>query len=237
MLRYKLTYAIFYTFVFENFFTNQNFNFMKKLILPALVFLFSYTALAQTTSEKKENNFKFEVNTKLGFAKLRQTGSVPLNGNVNGADILFSFPLGKKWDITSGIGYFEYNANATIAGNTASLKNTYLHIPVQFNSDFAIFNKENPENQKTFFTIGLGLYANSLLKQELETVTGNSSAKNQGWNFGFSSQIGLKFILSDALDIGMGLEGQSDFTKMKKDGAEQRIEQINALYFKMGFKF
>ena len=167
---------------------------------------------------------------------MQQTGSVPLNGNINGGDLLISFPLGKKWDVSSGIGFFEYNANPTIAGNTASLKNSYLHIPLQFGSDFAIFNSENSQNQKIFFNVGLGLYANTLLKQELETVTGNSTAKNQGWNFGFSSQIGLKFLLTDALNIGIGLEGQSDFTKMKKDGAEQRIEQINAVYFKMGFK-
>lgn len=211
---------------------------MKKQLLVTLVILISCTAVAQSTPEKeKESKFEFTVNTKLGFAKLKQTGSVPLNGNINGGDILFSLPLGKKWDIASGIGYFEYNANPTIDGNTASLKNSYLHIPVQFNSDFAIFNTENPHNQKIFFNVGLGLYANTLLKQELETVTGNSTAKNQGWNFGFSSQIGLKFVLSDALNIGMGLEGQSDFTKMKKDGAEQHIEQINALYFKMGFTF
>ena len=81
------------------------------------------------------------------------------------------------------------------------------------------------------------MYANTLLKQELETIAGNTATKNMGWNFGFSSQIGLKFVLTDALNIGMGLESQSDFTKMKKDGAEQRIEQINALYFKMGFSF
>jgi hypothetical protein len=210
---------------------------MKKQLISVLVILISCTALAQSTPEKKESNLEFTVNTKFGFAKLKQTGNVALNGNVNGADILFSLPLGKKWEIASGIGYFEYNANPTIAGNTASLKNTYLHIPLQFNNDFAIFNKENPENQKIFFTVGLGLYANSLIKQDLETVTGNSSAKNQGWNFGFSSQIGAKFVVSDAINIGLGFEGQSDFTKMKKDGNEQRIENINAVYFKLGFKF
>lgn len=210
---------------------------MKKQLFSALVILISYTALAQSTPEKKESKLEFTVNTKFGFAKMKQTGYVPLNGNVNGGDILLSLPLGKKWDISSGIGYFEYNANPTIAGNTASLKNSYLHIPVQFNSDFAIFNIENPESQKIFFNVGLGLYANTLLKQELETTSGNTATKNMGWNFGFSSQIGLKFVLTDAFNIGMGLEGQSDFSKMKKDGAEQRIEQINALYFKMGFKF
>ncbi|WP_394350923.1 hypothetical protein [Flavobacterium phycosphaerae] len=188
-------------------------------------------------SRKKESKFEFTVNTKLGFAKLKQTGNVPLNGNVNGADVLFTLPLGSKWNLASGIGYLEYDANPSIAGNTASIKNSYLHIPVQFSSDFAIFNNEKPENQKIFFTVGLGVYANSLLKQELETVTGNSSVKNQGWNFGFSSQIGAKFILTDALNIGIGFEGQSDFTKMKKDGNEQKLENLNAVYFKMGFKF
>lgn len=210
---------------------------MKKLVLSFFVLLMSYNALAQSTPEKKESNLEFTVNTKFGFAKLKQTGYVPLNGNVNGADILFSLPLGKNWDISSGIGFLEFNANPTIGGNTASLKNSYLHIPVQFNNEFAIFNKENSKNQNIFFTVGLGLYANSLIKQELETVTGNSSAKNQGWNFGFSSQIGAKFVVSDAINIGLGFEGQSDFTKMKKDGNEQRIENINAVYFKLGFKF
>ncbi|QBZ98474.1 acyloxyacyl hydrolase [Flavobacterium sangjuense] len=210
---------------------------MKKKLISVLVILISYAALAQSTPEKKESKFELTVNTKLGFAKLKQTGNVALNGNINGGDILFSLPLGKTWKIASGIGYFEYNANPTIAGNTASLKNTYLHIPLQFNSDLAIFNNENTQNQKIFFNLGLGLYTNTLLKQELETITDNTSTKNMGWNFGFSSQIGLKFLLTDALNLGMGLESQSDFTKMKKDGAEQRIEQINALYFKMGFTF
>lgn len=210
---------------------------MKKQLISALVILLSCTALAQSTTEKKEGKFEFAVNTKLGFAKLKQTGNVPLNGNVNGADVLISMPLGKKWNISSGIGFLEFDTNLSIAGNTASLKNSYLHIPVQFSTDFAIFSNEKPENQKIFFTVALGVYANSLLKQELETVTGNSSAKNQGWNFGFSSQIGAKFILTDALNIGIGLEGQSDFTKMKKEGNEQRIENINAIYFKMGFAF
>jgi hypothetical protein len=210
---------------------------MKKQLFSTLVLLLSLSALAQTTPEKKESKFEFTVNTKLGFAKLKQTGNVPLNGNINGGDILFSLPLGKKWDITSGIGYFEYNANPTIAGNTASLKNSYLHIPVQFIGDYSLLGSEQSKEPKVFFNVGVGLYANTLLKQELETTAGNASTKNMGWNLGFSSQIGLKFVLTDALNIGMGLESQSDFTKMKKDAAEQRIEQINALYFKIGFTF
>jgi len=210
---------------------------MKKQFLSAILTLLSIAAFAQTTPEKKDSKFELQVTGKLGFARLKQTGSVPLNGNINGSDILLAYKLGSKWDIASGIGFVQYNSNLNIAGNTASIRNSYLHIPVQFNGDFSLFNSELPKDPKLFFTIGAGLYANTLLKQELETVTGNFDNKNMGWNFGLSTQVGIKFLLTDALNIGLGMESQSDFTKMKKDGTEQRIENLNAFYFKLGLKF
>lgn len=209
---------------------------MKKQILALALCCISFAVMAQTTPEKKESKFEILVNAKLGFAKLKQTGAITLNGDINSSEALATYKLGKTWRIGTGIGFMEFNANPTIAGNTASLKNSYLQIPVRFVGDFNVFGKES-DNQKIFFTIGLGLYANTLLKSELETISGNSDAKNLGWNFGFSSQIGAKFMLTDALNLGIGLEGQTDLSKMKKDGAEQKIENMNALYFSLGLKF
>jgi len=209
---------------------------MKKQLLTAVVLLLSFTALAQTTPEKKESKLEFVINSKLGFAKLNQSGFVPLNGNISGADALLSFKMGKKWNLATGVGYMEFNANPTFAGNSASLKNTYLQIPIKAIGDFSIFNKDQT-GSKIFLTIGAGLYANTLLKSEVETVSGNSDMNNLGWNFGLATQIGAKFVLSDALNIGIGLESQGDFNEMKKDGTEQKIEQINALYFNLGFTF
>lgn len=210
---------------------------MKKHFILIAVILLSFSAMAQTTTpEKKESKIELLINSKLGFAKLKQSGSVALNGNSNGAELLLSFKMGKKWDLASGLGYSEFDANSVIAGNTASIKNTYLQIPVKVVGDFTVFNKE-PADSKIFLTIGAGLYANTLLKSEAETLSGNSSTKNQGWNFGISTQIGAKFLLSDVMSLGLGLDTQSDFTKMKKDGFEQRMEQINAFYLNLGLRF
>jgi hypothetical protein len=211
---------------------------MKKQLFVALAILFlSGTTRAQETPEKKDSKFEFVVNGKLGFARLKQSGNIPLNGNLTGSDILVSYQISPKWDIASGVGIYEFNANATSFGNSYSLKNSYLRIPVQFNGDFSVFKNEKNGNEKIFFTVGLGLYANTLLKQEIEAINGSIEEKNLGWNFGFSSQVGAKFLLSDALNIGIGLESQSDFTKMEKNGNKQRIEQFNGMYFKLGFTF
>ena len=184
---------------------------MKKQLLAIVLIAFSTATIAQTTSttEAKESKLQFLVNAKLGFAKVKQTGNVTINGNVNGGDVLLALTLSKTWNIAAGIGFLEFDANQTIAGNTVSIKNNYLHIPVQFNGEYSLFNSD-PKNQKVFFTVGLGLYANTLLKQELETITETTTAKNQGWNFGFSSQFGAKFKATDNLMLGIGFEGQTD---------------------------
>jgi hypothetical protein len=210
---------------------------MKKQILSALLLFITMFASAQTTTDKKEGPVSILVTAKLGFAKISQSGNVDLNGTINGGDVLASIRLSKTWNLDTGIGLMEFNGNQTIAGNSTSLTNTYLQIPVKFNGDFSIFDKSLEGDKKIFLTAGLGMYANTLLKQELQTLSGNSDAKNLGWNFGLSSQIGAKFILSDKIGFLIGIESQSDMSKMKKDGAEQKIKNSNALYFGMEFKF
>lgn len=210
---------------------------MKKQILSALLLFITMFASAQTTTDKKEGPVSILVTAKLGFAKISQSGNVDLNGTINGGDVLASIRLSKTWNLDTGIGLMEFNGNQTIAGNSTSLTNTYLQIPVKFNGDFSIFDKSLEGDKKIFLTAGLGMYANTLLKQELQTISGNSDAKNLGWNFGLSSQIGAKFILSDKIGFRIGVESQSDMSKMKKDGAEQKIKNVNAFYFGMEFKF
>jgi hypothetical protein len=210
---------------------------MKKQILSAFLLFVTVFATAQTTTDKKESPVSILVNAKLGFAKISQSGNVDLNGTINSGDVLASIRLSKTWNLDTGIGLMEFNANQTVAGNSTSLTNTYLQIPVKFNGDFSIFDKSLEGDKKIFLTAGLGMYANTLLKQELQTLSGNSDAKNLGWNFGLSSQIGAKFILSDKIGFRIGIESQSDMSKMKKDGAEQKIKNSNALYFGMEFKF
>lgn len=208
---------------------------MKKQIINAFAILLTLSASAQQTSDKKESKFELQANSKLGFAQLNQSGEVSLNGNTNAGEVLLSIKIGKKWYLAPGFSVMEFNANPTIAGNTASIKNTYLQIPVKAIGEYAVFGKEQSDS-KILLTIGIGLYASTLLKSEIQTVAGNSNVTNLGWNFGLSTQIGAKFILSDKLNLGIGLENQGDLNDMNKNGVSQKMKQINSLYFTVGLK-
>ncbi|WP_293873767.1 outer membrane beta-barrel protein [Flavobacterium sp.] len=208
---------------------------MKKQIISAFVILLTFSAIAQKTTEKKESKFELIANSKLGFAKLNQSGLVSLNGNTNAGELLLSIKIGKKWYLAPGFSVMEFNANPTINGNTASIKNTYLQIPVKAIGEYTVFGKEQSDS-KILLTIGIGLYANTLLKSEIQTVAGNSSITNLGWNFGLSTQIGAKFILSDDLNLGIGIENQGDLNDMNKNNVSQKMRQIDAFYFSVGFK-
>lgn len=209
---------------------------MKKLLLTTSLLLFTVVSFAQNTKETKESKLEFIATGKLGWAKINQSGFVSLNANSNAGDLLLSYKLGKNWGLSSGVSLMELNANLTLNGATASLQNSYLQIPLKIGGDYVMFNMDQ-SNSKVFFNVGAGFYASTLLKSELETLTGNSTTKNLGWNYGIVFNTGVKFLISDKTSIGIGFEGQGDLSKMKKDGLEQKVEQINSIYFSFGFKF
>ena len=210
---------------------------MKKQFLIALAVLFTAVTLAQTTPEKKESKFEFLIDAKLGFARLRSNDFIPLNGNVNGSDLMLAYKFAPKWSIATGVGFLQFSANPTISGTSASVTNNYLQIPFRINGDYNIFNGSEPKDPKIFFNLSAGLYANTLLKQEVQTITEVSTTKNLGWNFGLTTSVGIKFLITDALNLGLGVQSQNEITKMKKDGAEQRIDQMNTMYFRIGLLF
>jgi len=210
---------------------------MKKQLLSLLAVFITGAALAQTTPEKKEPKFEFIINGKLGFARLRGSDFIPLNGNVNGTDLMFAYKFDPRWSIAGGVGWLQFSANSIINGSSASITNNYLQIPVRINGDYNIFNGIEPKDSKVFFNFSAGPYANNLMKQDVQTMAGITSTKNVGWNFGIATSVGLKVVVTDALHLGLGLESQNEFTKIKKDGAEQRIDQMNTLYFRMGLTF
>lgn len=209
---------------------------MKKLLLTTSLLLITVVAFAQNTKENKESKLEFVATGKLGWAKINQSGFVSLNANSNAGDLLLSYKMGKNWGLSSGVSFMELNANLTLDGTTASLTNSYLQIPLKIGGDYVMFNMDQ-SNSKVFLNIGAGFYASTLLKSELETLSGNSTSKNLGWNYGIVFNSGIKFLISDKTSIGIGFESQGDLSKMKKDGVEQKIEQLNSIYFSFGFKF
>ncbi|WNM17777.1 hypothetical protein [Flavobacterium capsici] len=211
---------------------------MKKTIILFALLITSITTFAQTNTDEKDSRFEFVATPKIGIAKINYSGAPTLNGNVNGGDILIAYKLGKsrKWDVATGISLTEFNANSIVNGTAASLKNSYIRIPVQFTAEYSIFKDASSANSKVAFIIGLGAYANHLYNQEIETFNGDSEENNLGWNFGLSSQLGIKLHLTDIFNVTVGLDGMSDLTRMKKDGLEQKMENANMFFLRMGFK-
>ncbi len=209
---------------------------MKKQFLIIICLICVSSLFAQTkmnTLGTPNNKFEIAVLPKLGFARIQETGNVPLTGFVDCGELLLSKGIAKKLNVSTGIGYFNFYGNRTNEGNMSSLKNTYLHIPLNLKANINLYHIK-PEDKKVLLALGMGLYGNYLLNQETETVTEESNQKKLGWNFGLSTQIGLKFNVSDILSLGIGFENQGDFTKISHNQVDQKIV-TNSIYFSLGF--
>lgn len=211
---------------------------MKKCLLLSTIFLFfssNLVAQSNINYEVVTSKIDFVLIPKTGFGRISQSNQPSLNGFITGGDILLSFRVNKSSFLSTGIGYTEFNANHTISGNAASLRNTYLHFPVNYTSNFTL-SKSKSDTDKVLLSIGIGLYGNNLFKQEVETINGAFSEKNVGWNMGFSTYLGIKFNVSDVMNLGVGLETNNDWTKIKKDGESQKIDNLTTLNLTLGYR-
>lgn len=211
---------------------------MKKNIFFSffLVFL-SMTLNAQNgiKYETSDSKTEFIVIPKVGFATISQFQQPKLSGFVNGGDVLAAFKLINGSSVSFGLGYNEFSANTNLNGENASLSNTYLRIPVNYTTNFSFF-KNKTNSDFVYLSAAIGFYANTLLKSKLEAFAANSSEKNLGWNFGFSTYIGAKFNVSDNFNLGLGMETNNDLSKMKKNNFEQKINNLTTVNLTLGFR-
>lgn len=206
---------------------------MKKVQFTLLFLLFALGVTAQEETKKAE--FGITTSGKLGFGKLNQTGIVKLNGSINAADVLFFYKLSSRTTINGGIGLLDFNANGVTSGESYALKQSYFRIPVNLNYSFSVL--EDQLDNKLSAYGGIGVYANSLFREEIQTIDETVKNKNQGWNAGLGFSVGLRFGVTKDMNLGVGFESQSDLTKMKKNGVERKLEEINTINFSFEFKF
>lgn len=206
---------------------------MKKTIFTLFVALTTLVANAQ--EEPKKAELGFNLNAKIGYAKLVQNEMVNLNGSINSGDMLFFYRLPSGTSFSTGVGMLSFNANGVTAGESYALEQTYLRIPLYLNYSLTILEKQLDNRLSTYG--GIGVYANSLLKEEIQTVDETFKNKNQGWNAGLGFNLGIRFGVTENVNFGIGFESQSDFTKMKKNGVERKLEEINTVSFSFEFKF
>ena len=206
---------------------------MKKVQFALLFLLLSFIANSQ--EEPKKPEFGLNINGKIGFGKLIQNGMVNLNGSINSGDILFFYRLPSGTTISTGVGMLDFNANGVTGGESYSLKQSYLRIPINLN--YSLFILKNQLDSKLSAYGGIGIYANNLFREEIQTIDQTFKNKNQGWNAGLGFNLGLRFGVTKDVNFGIGFESQSDITKIKKNGTERKLEEINTVNFSFEFKF
>lgn len=209
---------------------------MRKSII-ILVTLLSTLSLFAQEAEKTETSAKFGMNfqAKLGYATLVHSDLVALQGTVNAGDMLFYYKFSDLTSISTGIGLLEYRANGTTAGESYSLNQTYLRIPIYMNFSLSIF--EDALSDKLQAYSGIGFYANTLLEEEIQTLNGDLTSENQGWNGGYAFQVGMRFGISEDFNFGIGFETQSDFSAMKKKDTKRKLEGISTVNFQLIYNF
>lgn len=206
---------------------------MKKAQFALLFLLLAFNVTAQEETKKAE--FGLNVNGKIGFGKLIQNERVNLNGSINSGEMLFFYRRPSGTTFSAGVGMLDFNANGVTGGESYALRQSYLRIPVNLN--YSLFILKNQLDSKLSAYGGIGVYANSLLKEEIQTTDETLKNKNQGWNAGLGFNVGLRFGVAKNFNFGIGFESQSDFTKMKKKGVERKLEEINTVNFSFELKF
>jgi len=209
---------------------------MKKTVITLFTVFSSFLALAQESEEiKKESEFGLRLVAKLGYATLVQSDMVKIQGDVDAGDLLFYYRHPNGTSFSTGIGAMQFKANGVSAGESYFLNQTYLRIPLFVNYSLYIFEKQFDDKLQAY--AGVGFYANTLLKEEIQTLGGTDKNKNQGWNGGYGFQLGIKFAVSNDFNFGLGFETQQDFSDMKKNDVKRRLEGISTVNFTLEFKF
>ena|SRR5690606_5579670 len=208
---------------------------MKKNVIALLALFTSAFALAQEVETKNDSKWGIKMDGKIGFGTLVSSNAVNLHGNVNAGDIMFYYEFPDGGSLSAGVGTLQFTANGTAAGEMYSLEQSYLKIPVYYNFSISILKEQLDDKFQAFG--GLGVYAQTLLKEEVKTMTATATNKNQGWNAGLGVQLGVKFDVTQSLDFGIGFETQYDLSEMEKDNVSRKMESATTINFLIGFKF
>lgn len=202
---------------------------MKNIFTVILIFCFT-SIFSQDAAEDKVKKYGFEVTAKFGNSKLDLKDAVDLNGSFSAGDFLLVYRLNQNSILKSGVTFGEFNSNFTTSGETSSLKNTYLQIPLKYFYVTSLSNNAiNNSNVNMLF--GIGVNANHLLKSEIETFSSSLTDKSIGWNFGSSFEMGLDFSFSKYMNFGIFYEAMSDLSRIRKDDVNQKLVSTNLIKF------
>jgi len=207
---------------------------IMKNLAKLLLFLVVFIAEAQEKSKKKID-IGFEITPKFGTAILSQSDRVNVNGRIGGGDFLFYCKL-KESKFSAGVGLVNFSNDGTFENKEYFLEQSYLRIiPLRITHNVNIF--EEWSNNRFGVVVGVGMYLNTLLEEQLETIDQKIKTKKSNWNSGFSIDLGMNFDVSKHTSFGIGYEIGNDTSSLKKNNnTKNKLQSISTINFTLGIK-
>jgi len=207
---------------------------MKKLSAILLIFSVFFMAKDQEKPRKKDG-LGFDITAKLGTSVLIQSDRVNVNGTVNGGDLLFYCKLNKS-KFSAGIGVLNFLSDGTFQSKEYFLEHSYLRIiPLKMTHDVEVFEKWSNDHFQVL--VGVGMYLNTLLEEQLETIDNKIKNKKSNWNSGVSIDLGLNFDISKHTSFSIGYQIESDISSLKKNNSNKtKLRTISTINFTLGIK-
>lgn len=195
---------------------------MKKITVIYIGLLInSFVLFAQ--ENEKSSNWSASINYGTGNATLKHNELGVLSGNVDALQLGINYKLSEKNDffLSSGLSVVSFKANYFNGTNQSVLNNTYFQLPLSINDKWTFTSSE-----KLYTVYGIGLYVNYLGRSVNVDYSDDTKLKTTGFNYGGFINWGFGYDLSDNSAIDFGVHLMTEFNPIKKNGIEQKQEEM-----------
>lgn len=201
---------------------------MKKILFTLFCF-FAITSFSYA-QENDKSKFSYGLNFGFGNSTLENNQIGVLDGNLLAIkfNVDYDFSSNSRTKLTSGLEALEFNSNFFNGTNQSRLKNEYLQIPLKLTHRV---NLEKEEKLK--LVIGIGGYANFLLRSRILELAKEIDTKSGGFNLGFGISTGLDYDLSENTTVKLIFDIMNETDSIKNNGYEQK--QIEIYLIGLGF--
>ncbi|WMI68516.1 hypothetical protein [Mangrovimonas sp. YM274] len=203
-----------------------------KLLFVLLCIVSSQVTQAQEDqSENKQEDKSFRFNLiaygGIGYGIIENDNEPNYNLNTNTGDLLLNYRFSKAFGVATGIGYSQLTGNGFNSLGNFYHNRTLLKIPLSLTMNL-------PVTEKFAMVMQLGLYAQTVTKDEYRYLNFHQKDLYDGWNFGSQITIGFLYEIFDQYYVGLNYLGQGDFSKLSSNNHptihdKQKQESFNSI--------
>lgn len=193
-----------------------------------LLFIFLLAAnIIQAQEDQKKSKFNLIAFGGIGYGIVENNNQPNYNLNNNGGEFLINYNINKKFGLATGVGLNAMSGNGfNSIGNFYHQRNS-LKVPVLFTI--------NPNLSNGFkFYANLGVYGQTIIKDEYRFIDKTQENVYEGWNYGAQVGLGFMYEIFDCYYAGLHYLGQSDFNKLESNSNsgvnnKQKIKSLNTI--------